>query len=264
VATPAEEGSSSNCQESSSRLETSVSSLRLVDILKEIHDELKMLRKAYHAEHLEKTRLECLLQTMEKVHQGALISLQIDLDDALNEMSALAEEHQAEIQEMQSGHEAELERVRNATYPMPDAALEQIALAQKALEQLALAKKALPQKDTGRVTPVDPKADVKTEVSFSPDDSNTADWEHVSAGEPNPPDSVQPTGEDDGSTVSSITEYFEKVVEVVDKAISDPYGDRGVYTGFILQRTWMPHGSGTMQYADMGRRYEGEWRYGRW
>lgn len=49
--------------------------------------------------------------------------------------------------------------------------------------------------------------------------------------------------------------------EVQGKAIKDPYGDSGSYTGILMDE--LPHGKGTMHYSD-GRSYSGEWRQGRW
>lgn len=68
---------------------------------------------------------------------------------------------------------------------------------------------------------------------------------------------------DDNITCATST-CCEDRLKVVDKKLSDPYGDKGVYTGVLLRSTMMPHGHGRMVYDDDGRTYEGEWRHGRW
>jgi len=68
---------------------------------------------------------------------------------------------------------------------------------------------------------------------------------------------------DDNITCATST-CCEDRLKVVDKKLTDPYGDKGVYTGVVLRSTMMPHGSGRMVYDDDGRSYEGEWRHGRW
>jgi hypothetical protein len=64
-------------------------------------------------------------------------------------------------------------------------------------------------------------------------------------------------------TVVSST-YSEDRQEVTRQDILDPYGDKGRYTGMVLQSTGMPHGPGLMEYEEHGRTYEGEWRHGRY
>jgi len=66
-----------------------------------------------------------------------------------------------------------------------------------------------------------------------------------------------------GLTVASST-YGEDRIKVVNRELLDPYGDKGTYTGVILQTTGMPHGLGRMIYEEDGRIYEGDWRHGRW
>ena len=66
-----------------------------------------------------------------------------------------------------------------------------------------------------------------------------------------------------GHTVASST-IGEDRVNVVNKIILDPYGDKGAYTGIVLRSTGMPHGSGEMIYQEDKRTYSGEWRHGRW
>mmetsp|Transcript_31613 Transcript_31613/g.46650 ORF Transcript_31613/g.46650 Transcript_31613/m.46650 type:complete len:757 (+) Transcript_31613:66-2336(+) len=56
----------------------------------------------------------------------------------------------------------------------------------------------------------------------------------------------------------------EERLDVINKKLADPYGDRGIYTGVLLRSTGMPHGLGRMVYDDDGRTYDGEWRHGRW
>jgi hypothetical protein len=51
--------------------------------------------------------------------------------------------------------------------------------------------------------------------------------------------------------------------QVSGEVICDPYGDQGTYWGFISSTTSFPHGRGKMSY-DNGRKYEGEWKHGRW
>lgn len=70
-------------------------------------------------------------------------------------------------------------------------------------------------------------------------------------------------------------------IATIDEDIIDPYGDRGHYKGKALRTSQnsddnddndesdnpaddlVPHGSGTMEYAD-GRTYRGEWNRGHW
>jgi hypothetical protein len=122
---------------------------------------------------------------------------------------------------------------------------------------------------SGAATPFDATAAVTTAatnvrllnpVSPSEDDGNTVEEGQSSTG-----DNSTSVDDDDRSDPSEVsTSYGEDQEKVVNKVLSDPYGDRGVYTGMLLLTTGMPHGSGRIQYADVGRSYDGEWRYGRW
>jgi len=60
-----------------------------------------------------------------------------------------------------------------------------------------------------------------------------------------------------GPTVASTT-FGEDRRVVKDQLVSDPYGDKGIYTGEVLLSTGLPHGEGKMIYQDLGRTYEGE------
>ena len=92
-----------------------------------------------------------------------------------------------------------------------------------------------------------------------------SDWEAVHEEHVSVDQSTTTSDDDDQSGPSEVsTTYGEDQVKVVDKVLSDPYGDRGVYTGVVLLTTGMPHGTGRIQYADVGRSYDGEWRHGRW
>jgi len=46
--------------------------------------------------------------------------------------------------------------------------------------------------------------------------------------------------------------------------VTDPYGEKGTYTGSISNSTGMPHGYGRLEYDRAGRWYEGDWKHGRW
>lgn len=47
-------------------------------------------------------------------------------------------------------------------------------------------------------------------------------------------------------------------------SVTDPYGEKGTYTGSISHSTGMPHGFGRLEYDRAGRWYEGDWKHGRW
>lgn len=51
---------------------------------------------------------------------------------------------------------------------------------------------------------------------------------------------------------------------VTNLIVSDPYGEKGEYTGTVDKVTSMPHGYGRLNYEGTGRWYEGDWKYGRW
>jgi hypothetical protein len=52
--------------------------------------------------------------------------------------------------------------------------------------------------------------------------------------------------------------------EVKSLEVTDPYGEKGTYTGSISKATGMPHGHGRLEYDEAGRWYEGDWKHGRW
>lgn len=52
--------------------------------------------------------------------------------------------------------------------------------------------------------------------------------------------------------------------EVAAMDVTDPYGEKGTYTGSISNSTGMPHGYGRLEYDRAGRWYEGDWKHGRW
>lgn len=52
-----------------------------------------------------------------------------------------------------------------------------------------------------------------------------------------------------------------RLQNVTKYPITDPYGDKGLYTGVLIRGK--PDSHGTMQYKD-GRTYTGEWQRGRW
>ena len=58
-----------------------------------------------------------------------------------------------------------------------------------------------------------------------------------------------------------VSEDVIKISHVRLKALEDPYGDKGQYTGMLVRKK--PHGQGTMQYED-GRCYTGDFKFGRW
>jgi hypothetical protein len=53
-------------------------------------------------------------------------------------------------------------------------------------------------------------------------------------------------------------------LNVTEKQIVDPYGEKGVYTGALSKSTGMPNGKGKLKYEKEGRWYEGDWIHGRW
>ena len=52
--------------------------------------------------------------------------------------------------------------------------------------------------------------------------------------------------------------------DVAAMDVTDPYGEKGTYTGSISNSTGMPHGFGRLEYDRAGRWYEGDWKHGRW
>jgi hypothetical protein len=52
--------------------------------------------------------------------------------------------------------------------------------------------------------------------------------------------------------------------EVKSLEVTDPYGEKGTYTGSISKATGMPHGHGRLEYDEAGRWYDGDWKHGRW
>ena len=52
--------------------------------------------------------------------------------------------------------------------------------------------------------------------------------------------------------------------EVTAMVVTDPYGEKGSYTGSISTSTGMPNGFGRLEYDKAGRWYEGDWKHGRW
>ena len=52
--------------------------------------------------------------------------------------------------------------------------------------------------------------------------------------------------------------------DVAAMDVTDPYGEKGTYTGSISNSTGMPHGFGRLEYDQAGRWYEGDWEHGRW
>jgi hypothetical protein len=70
-----------------------------------------------------------------------------------------------------------------------------------------------------------------------------------------------PDAKDDEPSHCQATQDVTKIEHVRLRALEDPYGDKGQYTGMLVRRK--PHGQGTMQYED-GRCYTGDFKYGRW
>lgn len=52
--------------------------------------------------------------------------------------------------------------------------------------------------------------------------------------------------------------------EAQEMTVTDPYGEKGRYTGSIAKNTGMPNGFGRLEYDKPGRWYEGDWIHGRW
>jgi hypothetical protein len=52
--------------------------------------------------------------------------------------------------------------------------------------------------------------------------------------------------------------------EVINMEVTDPYGEKGSYTGSVSMSTGMPHGYGRLEYERAGCWYEGDWRHGQW
>jgi hypothetical protein len=70
-----------------------------------------------------------------------------------------------------------------------------------------------------------------------------------------------PDAKEDVPAHPQVTTDVINIEHVRLKALEDPYGDKGQYTGMLVRRK--PHGQGTMQYED-GRCYTGDFKYGRW
>ena len=66
------------------------------------------------------------------------------------------------------------------------------------------------------------------------------------------------------SAKSSVTSQSAGTYEVSAMVVTDPYGEKGTYTGSISNSTGMPHGYGRLEYDRAGRWYEGDWKHGRW
>lgn len=66
-----------------------------------------------------------------------------------------------------------------------------------------------------------------------------------------------------GQSIHSET-YGDEREKVFNSIVTDPYGDRGHYTGIVYRSSHMPHGLGFMLYEADQRTYEGDWRHGRW
>lgn len=52
-------------------------------------------------------------------------------------------------------------------------------------------------------------------------------------------------------------------IQVENREILDPYGERGVYSGALSKSTGMPNGKGLLEYKSSGRWCEGDWIHGR-
>lgn len=66
------------------------------------------------------------------------------------------------------------------------------------------------------------------------------------------------------SSVSQGSRSFNQCTQVTDMDVTDPYGEKGSYTGSVNLSTGMPHGRGRLEYERDGRWYEGDWKHGRW
>lgn len=66
------------------------------------------------------------------------------------------------------------------------------------------------------------------------------------------------------STASSSLAGSVSLYNVDSLEVTDPYGEKGTYTGSISKSTGMPHGHGRLEYDEAGRWYEGYWKHGRW
>ncbi|CAB9498322.1 whole genome shotgun sequence [Seminavis robusta] len=68
--------------------------------------------------------------------------------------------------------------------------------------------------------------------------------------------------------VCHVSEANEETLKsVVDQAVQDPYGDKGIYTGTVSPKSGWPHGKGRLVYEGKGnqqRIFDGEWYHGRW
>jgi hypothetical protein len=67
-----------------------------------------------------------------------------------------------------------------------------------------------------------------------------------------------------GGTCASETSHETGTYEVTAMVVTDPYGEKGSYTGSISSSTGMPNGYGRLEYDKAGRWYEGDWKHGRW
>jgi hypothetical protein len=61
-----------------------------------------------------------------------------------------------------------------------------------------------------------------------------------------------------GSSVSSSVPSLS-LYEVKSLEVTDPYGEKGAYSGSMIKMTDLPHGRGRMEYDRAGCWYEGDW-----
>jgi hypothetical protein len=71
--------------------------------------------------------------------------------------------------------------------------------------------------------------------------------------------SIVSEGESNSETSATLLSFEVKALEV-----TDPYGEKGNYTGSISKASGMPHGHGRLEYDEAGRWYDGDWKHGRW
>ena len=80
----------------------------------------------------------------------------------------------------------------------------------------------------------------------------------------NGPRSTKNSHKFSGTSRSSANSEQRATYEVQAVVVTDPYGEKGSYTGLISSNTGMPNGYGRLEYDKPGRWYEGDWSHGRW
>lgn len=109
----------------------------------------------------------------------------------------------------------------------------------------------------------------RNSVRHSEDDfsfvDNSSTRDSVSVGSSRSQASRRSRGRRRGGDVLRQTSFNAStdMIQVENQEISDPYGERGVYSGALSKSTGMPNGRGLLEYHKNGRWCEGDWIHGR-